>query len=39
MKTYQKLEMQVVLFQENDVLTVSNELMDMDIGEFDNLFQ
>lgn len=39
MKTYQKLEMQVVLFQENDVLTVSNELMDMDIGEFENLFQ
>lgn len=39
MKTYQTLEMQVILFQEDDVLTVSNELMDMDIGEFDNLFQ
>lgn len=39
MKTYQTLEMQVIFFQEDDVLTGSNELMDMDIGEFDNLFQ
>ena len=38
MKTYKTIEMHVILFQEDDVLTVSNQLMDMDIGEFDNLF-